>query len=629
MLLYFSEENFKTEDTVIALWIKNDYFVFHKYKNGYLTQIDRIKVCDEKFEKKFDKIVKIREPKFVVMGSTEVLKQVKGHLKAKEVKMVKNTFLQCLQKSAGYLLGQMLRSQKCRWNFKVQLFNCFKLEIRSGTGYSSISSGAIDSLPFHSTLNLPRVVTSLKGSTKFLYGRHVSFHNDLKVKVEVDEDGFLHLALPKMYSSFCCNDVAMEYISYKNDEYMEDFIYITTSDPDQKVLEAWTIVNRRLMKKKFTGDTLLKDMNIYLMKLQKTSVDAIVLNLYQHSDPEFLWNARRHFKKLCERQKIPFKFVTKESLLLSLLLLKSKINLSQNFAFTVVYIYESKLKFTQINSSSNKIEIAETFEDVFESGSPLDTIGHLASILTKECDYFICSFNTEDPMHELFELFFPMCKTFFNKKTNTIMIKDNFEQCFTSVSTSLFLQMFNSKSSKWNIISPTCPCSEVNVEYENDFEYAIFEQDIPNYPCTKSFPLSKKALRFHHGRSVGNGYFSDYSETNKNTVQVDISEDGFTHFCFPSKFAAFDGDSKVYKEFAKKLNAIVTNRKPVIIFPEDIAILFVYENGTYAPININGRKELRAVISFAEEDPVFGNSAMESRINDDSSVVVYGRFNFL
>uniref|UniRef100_A0A914ZAX5 Uncharacterized protein n=1 Tax=Panagrolaimus superbus TaxID=310955 RepID=A0A914ZAX5_9BILA len=616
MLLFFSEGDFKTEDTVITLWLKNDDFIFHRYRNGYLTQIERIKANDKKFEKKYDEIIHIKDPKFVVMGSTTVLKDVKKQMKAKDVLMVKNTFLECLQKSAAYLFGQMLRSQKSRWNFKVQMFNSFTLEVKDGPNKSSVSSSSIDALPYQFSLDLPKIVTSIRGSTKFLFGRHISFHDDLKIMVDVDEDGFVRFILPKLYVSSCSVRGSLDFMLYKNLAYMEDFVYITTSDSEKIILEAWRIVNGCLRKEKFTGESMFKDLDNYLTKLRKYSLDAVVSNIYKHSDPHFLLAARQYLQQFCKHQKIPFKFVTHESLLLSFLLVKSKLKFDHDQTLVIGYAYESMFKFVEINSTPSKFEISDTFKDISLDDSPDVLIELFTDILLVKFDHLILHF----PDHLSILLLLQTC---LGIQKSTRRIEESFEECFTTISANLFRQFFNNKNSKWNFVFPISPGVSLVAESENDYENLFYEPDISQYPCLKTLNLPKDALRFHVEQNFGYGFCIDYLASKKEKITVDMAEDGFTHFYLPSEFAKFDGGSMFYKEFGKKLNASILNRKPVIIFPEDIAILFVYENGSYNPIEIDGRKELRMVISFADEDPVFGDKAMEDKINEDGTFVVY------
>uniref|UniRef100_A0AC34FML7 Uncharacterized protein n=1 Tax=Panagrolaimus sp. ES5 TaxID=591445 RepID=A0AC34FML7_9BILA len=580
MLLFFSEGDFKTEDTVITLFLKNDDFIFHKCRDGYLSQIDRIKAADKKFEKKYDEIVHVKEPKFVVMGSTTVLKDVKKQLKAKDVLMVKNTFLECLQKSAGYLLSQMLRSQKSRWNFKVQYFNSFNLEVKGGSIKSSASSTAIDSLPYHLSMELPKNVTGIQGSTKFCFGRHISFHNDLKITVDVDEDGFVRFILPKLYASSCYVRGSFDFIFYKNRAYMDDFVYITTSDSEKHELETWRIVNGRISKQQFAGDSLFKDLDNYLKKLRKFSLDAVVLNIYQHSDPHFLLAARLHFTKFLKHQKIPFKFMNEESLLISFLLVKSKMKFEHDQTIMIGYAYETMFRFVEITASPNQFEIAETFEAISMDEDPDTLTNYFTDVFKVNFDHLILHFPDELSMLLLLQTLFGIMKP-------TQRIKEDFEECFTTISTGLFRQIFNIKNSKWKFVSPPSPGTALIAENEKDHQHLFYEPDILQYPCIKTFDVLKDVLRFRVDRNFGYGYCIDYSKSSNDKITVDMAEDGFTHFYLPLKFAKYDGDSMIYKEFAEKLNASISNRKPVIIFPEDIAILFVYENGTYSPIEIN------------------------------------------
>uniref|UniRef100_A0A914Z6H4 Uncharacterized protein n=1 Tax=Panagrolaimus superbus TaxID=310955 RepID=A0A914Z6H4_9BILA len=494
-------------------------------------------------------------------------------------------------------------SKKSRWNFKII--------VRSDNGNLIIESSD-DLIPSKTSIELPKLFTSIKGTTKFSFGCHFGYHKDNgKITVDIAEDGFIKAFLPEKFRSkpFSVFENKVEenydYTFYKSAQNMEDFIYITTAKSDEKILQVWKAVRGNCCKTEFFGKNLLQNLQEYLLKFRNTIFDGIVLNLYEHSDIDFIWDSRDQLSSFCKSQKIPFKFVTDESLFISMLLMKSGIIFDRKMLIIVGYLDAKKHTFNlfQINVSRTKFEIVERFQ-----------YKNLKSISTDlkgiDPSYVIIAANDKvaKVMKEIFEVI--------------NQFKENFEQCFISTSSEIFLQMFTTKNSKWHFVSPPSPCFKLKAEINDAMVGLIGAYEIKTYPRIKTLNLPKNALRLHVTSETKYGYYIDYTE-NDEKITVDIFEDGFTHFCFPSNLAVFDGDSMIYKEFAKKLNNIVTNRKPVIIFPEDIAILFVYENGTYAPIEIDGRKELRTIINFAEDEPVFGEKAVEKRFNDP--FVVYGK----
>uniref|UniRef100_A0AC34FRZ1 Uncharacterized protein n=1 Tax=Panagrolaimus sp. ES5 TaxID=591445 RepID=A0AC34FRZ1_9BILA len=675
MLLHLSKLDFKPEDTVLILWAKNDDVIFHRHKNGYITQMDRIKISDGKIESKMDEIIEVKDPKYVVMGLSEVLTGINYQLqqKFKDVSTVNYSFAECLQKSVTSLFDQMLSSQKSRWNFKVQYFNIFKIIVRSDNGNLIVESSD-DLIPSKTSVELPKSFTSIKGTTKFAFGCHFGYHKDgSTITVEIAEDGFVKAFLPEKFRSkpFSVFENKVEdnydYTFYKSSQEMEDFIYITTAKSDEKVLEVWKAVRGNCCKTEFSGDNLLKNLQEYLIKFRSTIFDGIVLNLYEHSDMDFIWEAREELSTFCKAQKIPFKFVTEESLFISMLLMKSGIIFDRKMLVLVGFLNVKKQEFDlfEINVSRTKFEIVERFQ--FKNLKTIST--DLKGI---EPAYVIIS--ASDKVAKVMKDNFEVVNQY----------KENFEQCFISTSSEIFLQMFTTKNSKWHFVSPPSPCYKLKAEINDAMVGLIGPLEIKTYPRIKTLNLPKNTLRLHvasetkfgycidytetkndkitvdiaedgfthfcfplnlavfdgdsmiykeFAKKLNNivtnrkpntlrlhvasetkfGYCIDYTETKNDKIMVDIAEDGFTHFCFPSNLAVFDGDSMIYKDFAKKLNNIVTNRKPVIIFPEDIAILFVYENGTYSPIEID---ELRTIINFADDKPVFGEKAVEKRFND-------------